>query len=591
MSTEGAGKCCAVAGSPLMAVMRVGLGGADVVIAGVEHIIMELDKYENEHSNAYRKYLESLSRGTLVNSWGVPEGGSGRIDQQTMSEAERQEIQRIARRALMELTRTETDARSNARIERENAARRLSYEIGVARSLLPPTLLEEAEQALNGSIDVIAEAADKVRTARQMAEAALTLQERRRRAIREELSRITMQMMVSMQMLQEARSEQLAPFVERRKEIEALVAKAESWLDDRLDAAEAAADEAQQGAQALVESVSTHVSEAWDRIASQANGLLGTLKAMRRIAADAMRANMVERRTLLGLTEHMAQVYNEVESMLEQPSLAVQRRLTQLTEQTEMLKQDMLGIVETYQQRKIAETIAGTLQELGFHAVAGSQQVVYENGDVTRVVVSTAPDKTRTPQTVRDDRVVSFDVSRNGEIAYDFSGYIGDACVKEAERVFAALRAKGLYILESQTAEQLQAAIAQGRTVTPEMLDQPEFQPHVVKNKTQAELAERLLGVLERMQYATIRQQVVGGCIELEAFNGPIGYRVVLPPDGSLQVYKDDEVKEVDVTSEKDDPVAAEAQQVQNQQERTKTARRKQRSSAFYREQQTLQEQ
>jgi hypothetical protein len=140
--------------------------------------------------------------------------------------------------------------------------------------------------------------------------------------------------------------------------------------------------------------------------------------------------------------------------------------------------------------------------------------------------------------------------------------------------------------------DQLQATTAKGQRITPEMLDKPEFQHHPVKNKMQAELAERIHAVLERMNYNTIMEQVVGGCIEMEAFNGPVGYRVVLTPEGSMQVYKDAEMNEIDVAFDKEDPVVAEALQVREQQkyEEEQQPSEKRRKSLPYRRKQNLQE-
>jgi len=198
----------------------------------------------------------------------------------------------------------------------------------------------------------------------------------------------------------------------------------------------------------------------------------------------------------------------------------------------------------------IAQTVATTLGELGFQPSLKDEPMVQENGDVLRVVV-TRPGGT--PGFKQDDKVVSFDISRDGSVFYDFSGYIGDTCLSEAKEIFAALRAKGVFILDSGVQEMLSRLPAE--SITADTLREAKYAPELMKNKTQTELAERLKQVLGQMKFANIEQSVIGGCIDLEAFNGPIGYHVILPPDGSAQVFKNHQ----DITGDKGDRVVAKA--------------------------------
>lgn len=71
----------------------------------------------------------------------------------------------------------------------------------------------------------------------------------------------------------------------------------------------------------------------------------------------------------------------------------------------------------------------------------------------------------------------------------------------------------------------------------------------------QARLAERLLDVIRRMGFSNISHSATGGYVDIEGFNGPVGYRVVLPPHGQAEVNRDG----VDVSADYRDPVAAEA--------------------------------
>src|SRR5205085_2639517 len=98
-------------------------------------------------------------------------------------------------------------------------------------------------------------------------------------------------------------------------------------------------------------------------------------------------------------------------------------------------------------------------------------------------------------------------------------------------------RARGVYLLEPEVAEKLYADHPKG--LTRQVLDRAQHYPHPIRNKIQTELADRLQQVLRRMQYDNVQVRSMGGCIELDAFNGSIGYHVILEPEGSVQVYKD----------------------------------------------------
>lgn len=46
----------------------------------------------------------------------------------------------------------------------------------------------------------------------------------------------------------------------------------------------------------------------------------------------------------------------------------------------------------------------------------------------------------------RANKIKRFDVSRNGQVPYDFDSYIGEACLKDARKVFDALYRKGIHL-------------------------------------------------------------------------------------------------------------------------------------------------
>ena len=597
MSTEGKGKCCQVVFAPGTALLDTSVAlGDGVVFAGKaidrwsEEFVKKYAQLKADADAAARKNIGTLGGlSTLAEAAAYNKQLAGAVQSQSLSEADKQAMDKELAQARAAIAGVRTSLKSPAELERQQLQQSLKREIVRGRSLLPASLIQGAEAALEGSKEAISKAIFRLMEARQRAEGELSLRERQRSQVEEAIQFATAQLQVVEQMLQEMSSEQQAVFVERRRAIQSLLATIDPSEESELEEAIELVIEAQQNARVLAGAITTALVEAWSTTHSQVNEQLAGLQVLRDMLTGADRMNVANRREVRDLTERVADIYDEVQSLTGHPLPHVQQRLSALIERISPLKQEIFTIVEKSRQRVVAETIATTLVELDFGSLTRDQRLVRENGDVLRVVATPTGKKSSEK---RDDRIVSFEISRNGDVAYDFVGYTGDSCVEEAEKIFAALRAKGLYILDPKGAQRLQAA-ARERPITLEMLNRPELQLHPVKNKTQAELAERLQAVLERMQYHSISQQVVGGCIEMEAFNGPVGYRVVLKPEGSIQVFKDEEMNELDVALDSDDPVVAEAIQVKGRQadKQDKLTPEKRRQTPAQRLRRTLQEQ
>jgi hypothetical protein len=482
------------------------------------------------------------------------------------------EAMNLARQAISDAQQT---ARARANVEREQIASRLMLEIENGRGFLPARIIAQAEDALEDTKEEMLQEIARLQEAWRRVATVQATKERQRRETQRLLQISTTQLALIEDMLQGTSARTLyRTFTEQRRTIENLIKTAQAALDSNISDALQQAQQAHADVRSLTESVSTSLIDISDSIQSEINTFLGTLTTLNTMLEEAVSTKLIAIQEAQQLMRRIAHTTNEVQSRTEGPLSDSEQSLHVLRERVELLKQEVFSLVEQRQQRYVANSIATTLAELGFQSTKSNKPALKENGDVLRI------EALRTGMTKngeRDDKVVSFDISRNGNIAYDFSGYVGDACLVEARRVFAALRNNGIYILDEQAMEYIQAQPA--GTVTINTLKQPHLHPQLQANKLQAELAERLRSVLEDMQFGTITQNVVGGCIELEAFNGSIGYRVVLPTDGSTQVFKD--VTYTDVSTDLDDPIVAEAYRLAEEEEEDSTLPKSKPVSAY----------
>ncbi len=446
----------------------------------------------------------------------------------------------------------EVARRVQAETERELLSYRLKLEIEAARGVLPAEKIAAAEAALDGSTETIQSTLTMLETAWKEVQDAQAQRDRQVFQVRQLLNILTTQLGTVDALLRETGKAQNVVYINQRRAIEMQIRDVEAQLSTGLAQALATAQAAQKALHELTESVSADAFRAWEKTRTQIISQQGALDTLEKMLTEAVALKLVDAQKAETIKRRITTAQREAEDLLQMASTSptVQRKLILLTDRVEQLKKEVFRVTQGGQQQYIAEAVATTLEELGFQSQTGGQLATEQTTDGLRIVATRSGD---TPNFARDDKLVSFTISQDGAVSYDFSGYVGDSCVSEAEKVFAALCAKGIFILDSDTLDSLQRIPAEN--ITLDTLRQTSL-PHIVQNKPQAELAVRLRQVLERMKFSNIRESVVGGTIDLEAFNGPLGYRVVLPPDGSAQVFKN----RADVSNDASDPIATEAQ-------------------------------
>ena len=570
MSTEGCGKAGIAVASPVIAGIGVGIligQGIMLGIDAVEKFIEEADKKRKEGYQALQAAARQSDRSQVDQIRGrlstiMQEAGIGGTRAAVeLSLAEQEALQwsiAQARTAIADAGNQHLAART---VERKSLAAQLKFDLEFNRTILPATIIEQAERAIGGNAESLREAIASLARTRKENDATQARDVAERREVEYILQVVSNQLTSISTMLLEAGGPAQVEFIERQQTIAALISAASADSETDVTEAMRLATEAQRVTRSLSDMVSAYLFEAWNSLHSQINSALGTLTTLRKMVEEAQLLNMADAQELASLTQRISSAYNDAQAIGQSPSLDSRQRLTMLAQRIKLLKQDVFTVASTYQQHSIAETIATTLTELGFQSVTGDQPVLQDNGDVIHIAMAR---KGLTTDGERDDRLVSFDISRGGDVNYDFSGYTGNTCVTEAIKVFTALRANGLYLLDPAASESLQKRYPGG--ISARMLNQSDYLLQPAKNKTQAELAERISTVLKRMQYHNIHQSAVGGSIELEAFNGSIGYHIVLAPEGTMQVLKDtDQTSYTDVSSDPSDPIVAEAQQTLEQ--------------------------
>ncbi len=437
--------------------------------------------------------------------------------------------------------------------EQQVAKQALLLTVSAARSAkLPLYQIQRAERAVGKSVKEIQDATRELEEALQDMEPALSEKERLHGRVEHQLQIITSQLYYVNQILSEAEVDARPEFAEASSRVTRLVAMSRDRLHNQLDEAASYAAEAQQVVNTFSERASGFLLDGWSHAQSQINTILGRLSMLKQMAQEAEAARMSGYEKLQDLTRRITTTYNEAQLIGKRTSLTGQQQIASLAERAETLKDELFAQLQAFQQRTIAETIAATLTDLGFQAMAGGHPAVEVNDEMMRVAVVKVGVNA---QGRRDDKVVEFAISRESNVSYDFSGYLDDACIVEAERIFSALRSRGIYLLEPEIARKLQEDHS-GR-LTRQMLNRAQQYAHPIRNKVQTELADRLQRVLNLMQYNNVQVRSMGGCIELDAFNGPIGYHVILEPEGAVQVYKD--MQHTDVSSDPFDPIVAES--------------------------------
>lgn len=568
MSTEGEATAVLVLAAPI----GIGVGVGVVIAEGIAWCGRQMERYyeakvqeHNEAVDAARTY--SLSqRSQMQNAFArrikhtIQMAPTHTSEAARSGPAQQKAFQKIVASTRAVLTNTNASLPSLQEIEREDLLLQLTTNIERNRSLLPAHIIAQAERACNGSLNELRQAIDMLATAYQQVETPESRAARRQREARDTLHFIKTQLRTIDDMLIEAESAEQPDFIERRHTLTALIAAAQERLDAEPEQAQPLLEEAQRLAQTLTEEVSAFLFDAWADIRRQINKQISMLHTLQRMVDDAKAAKIAQGTLLHDLTQRVASATNEAEAIGQSVSLRVMQRLQRLALRTETLKEDVFTFIETYQQQTIAENIATTLGDCGYLGANSEAPTVQISGDMMRI---TATRNGQTPEGKSDDKLITFEVSRHGNVAYDFSGYSDEKCLEEASRIFEALRLSGIYLLDTQQVDHLLATHREG--ISQKTLDRLYYQREQAANKLQMELANQVRSVLESMRYTHIEQSSVGGFIELDAFNGPLGYHVVLSPEGKLQVFKDAE--QIDVSHDSSEPLVAEAQQLTLEQE------------------------
>lgn len=429
---------------------------------------------------------------------------------------------------------------------------RLHAEIEAARGVLPAQEVALAEAALHGSAAEIERAIGRLQGAWGNVTEAASLQKREKRQAQQIIRAVRAQLVAIDAMIEKSKSASKLMLLDQQQAVENQVRKAESFLNIHAKAALVEAQLAEQGARRLMEMISAEMISSLNDRRREINTLRGRLNSLATMLQESETIQLLDAGQIGQLVDRVQKARASLDTLEKSPGPAQAQQLARVKARIELLKEDVFVTVKTTQQRNFAETIVTTMTELGYKAGDGGKLNAKAQGDTLHIqaMVDKQPGAEQ-----RDEKIISFDVGPDGAISYDFSGYAGDSCVADAKRIFTALRQKGLFILDDQGIERLNRLPVE--SVTSETLKATQFEPDIVQNKTQASLAESLKRVMEKMGYPHVQQRTIGGSIELEAFKGQIGYRVVLSPEGEARILKD--ALRTDVSGDARDPVAQEA--------------------------------
>lgn len=440
--------------------------------------------------------------------------------------------------------------RIRAENERELWVQRVKAELAACRGILPATQITAAEAALRGTVPQLQQALTSLQQAVQAATDTQLLRQHQERQVTTAIQSATSQLQALTVLLRDSGKQQV--YGQQLQDISTRLEQAKTKLSSPSQALSLVTG-IQNDIQALTRTISKEMLRAWETTRQEIVTLQGMLDSLTTMTKEATKLKLLDDAQTKLFTQRITSAQQEALALLQTRATNLQRRLHLLTERINTLKEEVFRITKDGQQARIAHTIATTLSEQGFDSFNGGTPSVQIYGNNLRV--STIRTQTNSDGK-RDDKVVTFDVSREGEITYDCSGYVGNASQVDIERIFNALRVKGIFILDSRTVEELQQIPVQ--QITPATLRQQRFTPGSEQHKAQSEIAQQLLQVLKELHYTDIHQSAVGGYIDLEAFNGTAGYHIVLPPNGHVQVFKDQQ----DISSDEKDPIVAEAQRM-----------------------------
>lgn len=585
MSSSATASVAAVSGTAVgVGVGAIALGGM-VVVGGAILIGRGLvwcgQKLEENYQNACQDWTNQVDRARAENMRNVQEMGgyladqldclavstaltttSGGGSQAGMLAEQEQQLQAAFARTQQILADGQRLTQNHAETRQNLVSYRLQTEIAAAQGLLPAQEISRAQAALDKTPAEMQQALIQLQAAWGKVTSKESTLKRAILQTQQILQTVDVQL-TAIDALQRNESGSSQPiFIAQQTSVERLAQEAKDLLSaDQPVLALDKARAAEQATRQLMEIISSEMVTAWSQRQKELNTLRGMLTSLDNMLQEAQVAQLLNVEQVKDLTARVQKDRAGMDALLENGTPLTPQQFARLKVRVDLLKQEVFALVETTQQRNVAQVVATTLIELGFRAGDGKEQLFKQQGKTIHIqAVARAED-----EALRNEKIVSFDIAPDGAIFYDFSGYVGDSCIAEGQRIFAALRQKGIFILDDRGSAALQRL--SDESITVETLQEERFAPTVVRNKTQAELAESLLRILQKMGYPVVQERTIGGSIELEAFKGEVGYRVVLSPDGEARILKD--AQHTDVSVNALDPLAAEVQRINQKAQET----------------------
>ncbi len=583
MSTEGtaavAGLPVAVAGAPVIGLGVLVAGTGILVAQGIMWCYEKLEENYRSACQSYTNLAEAASQETFarqqdrypllaaaVNQFTTAPhlraaSGAAQSAQATATPDPRllEEANTALARA-QEALRSSADAqRVREEAERAILRRQLETEIAASQHILPTQVIAKAHLTLDQSSANMRAALDALSSAWKAINDSQQHRAHQERQARVILGNVRQQVVGIQVLAQQHLGQTDANFAQRLRDITDRVKRAEKFLASDPTAndprtALQVAQEAQKLAQDLEGHLANEVLSRWDEQHKLLLAQRGRLKALADVLTDARAIVLVPATQI----DPVARKLQETEALIARAEQAtatgVRAMLPKIRASIDFLQEDIFQLVGTGQQQQIGGTIQQTLQELGFHTGQAKQV-----GDKISIL---ARRQGQTAGAGRDEKLVFFYVDQRGRVAYDFCGYKGDECVREAQRVFDALRAKGVLLADPA------AKLPAGNEAL-EPLRQGHFAPRFEVNKRQERLRQAVLQALRQMGFANIHESSGDGYIELDAFNGTQGHRyhVELTPGGEAKVRKNEQ----DVSASPSDQLVAKLREVPATQETTKS--------------------
>lgn len=396
--------------------------------------------------------------------------------------------------------------------ELDRARSELALDVFVARQQgIPAQIVGAAESALSGDLAQVNGA--RVRLKQAWAEVGET--QRLRAGQREEATIRLAMLKGTISAIREQRrsgAQTITPEQQSRlAQIESEMGKARTRLTDSPELVRLEAERLQGELSEVERAIMFSTSAAHDAGAGQraeVAKLKGRLRALRKLVDE------VE-------TYHYATpgTWRKQLADIETALASATPQLSTLTAQIADLERDAFKRLDHGQQRALAGQIAEVMAQQGFHQdVDGLEAITIDDlGDGAHRVVGLRNDAKGDED--RQDRMVTFTLEANGQLTYDFAGYVGDECHGDMRAIFEGLRKRGIIITDNRR-------LPGGSTQLSDEQAQALPGPQVITNKEQAVTASAVLAAFHQMGYSDdqITVSSMGPQIHLSASASGMGY-------------------------------------------------------------------